>query len=72
MARANDSRNYVFYTMSKKSKKTIISTDANGRRHGYQQDYWDGKLSYRAMCNNGNKNGYAEWHSFCISEYFIS
>ena len=54
------------------SKKTIISTNANGQRHGYQELYdTNGVLSHRGNAKNGYASGYCESHFLTRLTYYI-
>ncbi len=44
--------------------KDIINKNSKGQMHGYQEWYWDGKLSLRGNAKNGKMGGYREWHGY--------
>ena len=69
MARADDSRNYVFYKMN----IDIIHYDQNGRISGYQEwyDFQKTWLLCRSMYLNELAVGYMENHVSQKTIYFI-
>ena len=53
-------------------KTDIRNRNSKGKLHGYQEGYLSNDyVAFRAMCKNGLKIGYAEWHRTRLTDFFI-
>jgi hypothetical protein len=52
--------------------KTIRNHNKKGQQHGYQERYWDNKLSYRGNTKNNKSIKYTEYHLVKRTRFYIS
>jgi hypothetical protein len=51
--------------------KDITNINLKNQYHGYQEWYWNNKLSYRGNWNNNLRIGYVEHHLIKQTRYYI-
>ena len=51
--------------------KDIRNYNKKGQYHGYQELYWDNKLSYRGNMKNYLRIGYTEYHMAKQTNFYI-
>ena len=51
--------------------KTIRNHNKKGQQHGYQERYWDNKLSYRGNMKNNESIKYTEYHLVNRTRFYI-